>query len=885
MIESKSYDILKQSEELIPDEHDGSYEMMRSLIAEYANMESTEECTVDDLNAIYAMAIGTWTQNIEKKKDCIDKTHLPNDAKDRMHQVLDRIWDNACYDKYSNSDADAKGDVSVGMFGTGFYSFAGDTSDENARAFIKMCVDVANMEGGEFERVESVFSHGIKGMQAASASVMLHCLKPYVFPIINNRDSNARIYKDLGLPLEKSDSLINYIANSRVIEKYRDNNFPFKNYRRIDVVGSELFGEFWPSLREYNPGITKEKYKELLQNPEVTSDSAKAVIYRFYQVGGQATCKQLANTYGKTPTYYNSNATNLAKNILKKTNCPTLPRSEENSRYWPILFVGRRTTAEEAGTYLWKLREPLKEAIKELMDEGVIEENIMNVNARNSVKSLNTILYGPPGTGKTYSTASYAVSICDDKPIDELGDRDAIMERFNKLKAEKRIVFTTFHQSYGYEEFIEGIKPQLKEDSNGIGYEIADGVFKEFCNEARTIKVHTTGTALIKEQPRIWGMILEGTGKTKLKTECFANNEIRLGWDEVKDSDIEGDFYGDENASWNGKHMVFDFKNTMEKGDVVVIEKTNKSIDAIGVITGDYEYDESRERHARSRKVEWLVKDIDQDIVGFLPKGRKQLARFSLFAFDYIGMETISKILEAHSQNPVVEVEKEVQPYVFIIDEINRGNISKIFGELITLIEDTKREGALDAASAVLPYSGEEFSVPSNVYILGTMNTADRSIALLDTALRRRFSFVEMMPNDAVLEGINKISGQDLDVSLMLRTINKRIEFLYDREHTIGHAFFMGLKDNPTKEKLATIFENAVIPLLQEYFYEDYQKIQLVLGDNAKTDDALKFVTNKEVHLDQTFKGNVEDIVDEKPMEYEINKEAFTNIEAYRQIM
>ena len=774
MIESKAYDILKNSEELIPDEHDGSYEMMRLLIAEYAKMESIEECTVDDLNAIYAMAIGTWTQNIEKKKDCIDKTHLPNDAKNRMYQVLDRIWDNACYDKYSNSDADAKGDVSVGMFGTGFLSFAGNTSNENARAFIKMCVDVANKEGGEFERVESAFSHGIKGMQAASASVMLHCLKPYVFPIINSRGSNAQIYEDLGLPLEKSDSLINYIANSRVIEKYRDDNFPFKNYRRIDVVGSELFG---------------------------------------------------------------------------------------------------------------KLREPLKEEIKEIMDEGVIEENIMNANARNSVKSLNTILYGPPGTGKTYSTASYAVSICDDKPIDELGDRDTIMERFNELKAEKRIVFTTFHQSYGYEEFIEGIKPLLKENSDCIGYERADGVFKEFCNKARAIKVHATGTALIKEQPRIWGMILEGTGKTKLKTECFANNEIRIGWDEVKDSDIEGDYYGDENASWNGKHMVFDFKNTMEKGDIVVIEKTNKSIDAIGVITGDYEHDEFREHHARSRKVEWLVKDIDQDIVCFLPKGRKQLARFSLFAFDYIGMETISKILEAHSQNLVVEVEKEVQPYVFIIDEINRGNISKIFGELITLIEDTKREGASDAVSAVLPYSGEEFSVPSNVYILGTMNTADRSIALLDTALRRRFSFIEMMPNEAVLEGINEISGQNLDVSRMLRTINKRIEFLYDREHTIGHAFFMGLKDNPTKEKLAAIFENAVIPLLQEYFYEDYQKIQLVLGDNAKTDDALKFVVNKEVHLNQTFKGNVEEIVDEKPMEYKINKEAFKNIEAYRQIM
>ena len=146
--------------------------------------------------------------------------------------------------------------------------------------------------------------------------------------------------------------------------------------------------------------------------------------------------------------------------------------------------------------------------------------------------------------------------------------------------------------------------------------------------------------------------------------------------------------------------------------------------------------------------------------------------------------------------------------------------------------------------------------------------------------------FVEKMPEESLLNDV-VVSKGDISVNIgeMLKTINERIEFLFDREHTIGHAFFMGLKDTPTKEKLATIFENSVIPLLQEYFYEDYQKIQLVLGDNAKTDDSLKFIVNTEVHLDQTFKGNVEEIVDEKPMEYKINKDAFTNIEAYRQIM
>ena len=210
-------------------------------------------------------------------------------------------------------------------------------------------------------------------------------------------------------------------------------------------------------------------------------------------------------------------------------------------------------------------------------------------------------------------------------------------------------------------------------------------------------------------------------------------------------------------------------------------------------------------------------------------------------------------------------------------------DISKIFGELITLIEDTKREGMPEAASAILPYSGEPFSVPENVYLLGTMNTADRSIALMDTALRRRFSFEELMPDADVLRKIGADKVDDLDVAAMLEAINERITFLYDREHTIGHAFFTKLKDAPTLETLKTIFKKSVIPLLQEYFYEDYQKIQLVLGDNGKTDDSLKFITDEKVVIRNIFKGRAEDVID-IDRKYSINNAAFDNLESYKQI-
>jgi 5-methylcytosine-specific restriction protein B len=226
---------------------------------------------------------------------------------------------------------------------------------------------------------------------------------------------------------------------------------------------------------------------------------------------------------------------------------------------------------------------------------------------------------------------------------------------------------------------------------------------------------------------------------------------------------------------------------------------------------------------------------------------------------------------------------------VFIIDEINRGNISKIFGELITLIEQTKRIGAKEEMTVTLPYSPDKaFGVPKNVYIIGTMNTADRSIMMMDTALRRRFSFVEMMPESDVLRNIGadqvSVDGETLDVAKMLDIINRRIEYLYDREHTIGHAFFTGLKKNSDIETLAGIFENSVIPLLQEYFYEDYSKIQLVLGDNNKMGDnkQYQFIRDDRLDINEVFSGMPEEDLPEN--KYTIQREAFRKLESYKLI-
>jgi 5-methylcytosine-specific restriction enzyme B len=233
------------------------------------------------------------------------------------------------------------------------------------------------------------------------------------------------------------------------------------------------------------------------------------------------------------------------------------------------------------------------------------------------------------------------------------------------------------------------------------------------------------------------------------------------------------------------------------------------------------------------------------------------------------------------------------QRFAMVIDEINRGNISKIFGELITLIEPDKREGAEHAVSVLLPYSGESFSVPANVDIVGTMNTADRSLALLDTALRRRFDFIPVMPDardlpDAPLHGLRvAIGGRVIDVPKLLTAINERVEALYDRDHTIGHAYFTALglvADGEERFRaLNQLLRNRILPLLEEYFFEDWHKICLVLGDNQKSKSARFVIETKDQEEDlYRLFGNDHGLdAFATKRRYVVQEEAFANADAY----
>ena len=881
---------LKVTEELEPDKYDGSYELMRETISAYSKLNDYSMLDYNDLNLVYHMCLGTWRLGIESKKKSINNSHLDYEKKERLSKKLDEIWSRAEKGEYQHQEPD-RADVIVGMFSTGLSSFVSKTDKDSVQHFIIMCADILELDDDNliFDRAELLFHDGFKGMAAGAASQVLHCLKPFTFPIMNKNMGYGNICEEFGVELKKKTDIRTYITNCRSIKAFRDKEFSFKNYRILDMAAWELDSmdnseqidyennnskemKYWPSLEEYDPGLLKEDYKRCLSSSSKIKYESLDTIYRIYQLGNAATCKQIANVYGNTPSHYNINGQHVARWITEDTKCPLLIE-DEVYKYWTVLFVGRETESSEEGAWVWKLREPLKEAVEELEQEGFFKAFDTEIEkSMDNPFNKNMILYGPPGTGKTYYSIIYAVAICTGESVESLQKKEysEVLALYNELKEDNRIAFTTFHQSYGYEEFIEGIRPVLVDDDseqNNLSYKLEPGVFKKICEHARDHEIVSANGSKVNTNSVVWKISLGGARDNKLKRDCFDNNCIRIGWDEV-DAEIT-DYTEFPNATV--ERMLKNFVFEMQVGDIVAVLFDQYNIDAVGIVTGEYKWLDDENKYKRSRTVNWLVKDVCINVHDF--GCDKRLSEMTVYK--------LSCDHEKLLRQTGVNIEKNVNNYVIIIDEINRGNIGKIFGELITLIEESKRYGADEAMEAILPYSGKSFSVPSNVYIIGTMNTADRSIALIDTALRRRFDFIEMMPQADVLRNLHADKVDDLDVAAMLETINQRIEYLFDREHTIGHAFFTSLKDDPSLEKLSAIFKKNIIPLLQEYFYEDYGKIQLILGDSGKSEEKYKFIKDNKIDKD-LFKGDPEIDIDD--LKYEINDEAFGSLESYKQI-
>jgi len=531
---------------------------------------------------------------------------------------------------------------------------------------------------------------------------------------------------------------------------------------------------------------------------------------------------------------------------------------------------------------------------------------------------LNQILFGPPGTGKTYNTINEAVRLIEKLSEPALkqkynDDREAIRQSYLKYLESGQIAFCTFHQSFCYEDFIEGIKPVMPsstEEEKFLSYEIRPGIFLDIArlavsrlrSEANKEKSFISLTSSEYSKAIFYKVSLGDISipeEQQIYDYCITNNCISIGFGEGIDftgkseSQVNELVAKNSYSSYSAQAMNI-FKNYLKVGNYVIISKGKYFTRAIGKVTGEYEFrPDSPIRYNHFRNIEWIIANEDIPVNDIYEKNFSQQTIYKL------NQEWIKRDFFVNGKTAKLQIEPKPENYVLIIDEINRGNVSQIFGELITLIEDDKRAGKKEELKVTLPYSKVEFSVPANLYLLGTMNTADRSIEALDTALRRRFSFTEIAAkpsliknlhanvlvhgirnlhleigtelqkaveeelsyyfsditqlnvikedlyqkfiidhlDDIDLDGIvaylKENSIKMLDFEALLTSINQRIEKLIDKDHCIGHGFFMGLAEHDLPfTALKQVFSVKIIPLLQEYFFGDFGKIGLVLGES-----------------------------------------------------
>ena len=547
--------------------------------------------------------------------------------------------------------------------------------------------------------------------------------------------------------------------------------------------------------------------------------------------------------------------------------------------------------------------QPLPRHSKKTTSAVGADDELTDIEETAQPLAKNQILYGPPGTGKTYETKQRAVSLAEPGWYAELVESDPedsqlrleIVERYAELEANRRVVFTTIHQSFSYEDFVEGIRASTVDDS--IHYEVEDGIFKQIALNAamanRVVDKENELESIEVNGRRIWKMSLGDTSRSEdvVFTDCIDRGYAALEYGRNYDfsqctdlNEVTAEFLKREPAVLDqsnfAANVVNMFKNRISISDLIIVSDGNHKFCAIGEVTGDYEFlaEEPLGHFYQARPVNWH-RVFEPSMPGDLlfRKGISQMSLYELTT-NRLYMGKLEELLGEQQSKSVVP------QYVIILDEINRGNVSRIFGELITLLEPDKRTGGKDERQVYLPYSKKPFSVPANLHVVGTMNTADKSLAQIDLALRRRFEFVEVEPDPDLLREVS-VYGSDLGD--LLELINARIEVLLDRDHLIGHGYLwpvLEAADNAARRhQLARVFRLKLIPLLQEYFYSDWERIRWVLNDAAKP-RRFQFITDSagDKSLDILFDAGVASQLNDR--RYRINEQAFDQPEAYQLI-
>lgn len=547
--------------------------------------------------------------------------------------------------------------------------------------------------------------------------------------------------------------------------------------------------EWIPSLEEYNPNISVEQWEKFLQDESIFSSNAKNVFQKIYQEN-EISCKELSLKYGENPNFYNTNVWKTGEKIHKKTNCPLCPRENGGYRYWSVCCLGKQQATEKPGEWLFKLRPELKQAMENLKINFKESPNMSQNNQINKYTQLletnkNLILHGAPGTGKSFLAKEIACQMYFGKKYSELSEDEK--NEYESLKN-----FVQFHPSYDYTDFVEGLRPVKTDEGNAIGFERKDGIFKEFCKKAlKNLKDSLKTPEELNEE-----LTLQKAYKNLLNQ--IENGEIteiiqRSG----KPRKIE-EITKNGNLNFQGNYTDIVSFNRLEK--LAKVYKTKASLNE--------------------------MKNILNEVSAVIG-GCAASAYWGVLNYLYEQIE--SNVVEKAN---IPTEKKQKKDFIFIIDEINRGELSKIFGELFFSIDPGYRgnKGTVQTQYQNLVEEEDDdfadgFFVPENVYIIGTMNDIDRSVESMDFAMRRRFAFEEITAEESA-----KNMGITGEASEKMTRLNEEIKKELGSEFCIGASYFLNVKSN---EDLQKLWDLKLSSLLREY-----------LRGNDESDEKFKKLEN-----------------------------------------